>query len=393
MNICFYTDQTLSGMTGGIGRITTVMVNHFRRDFGWKIYSIYAQDAKPGCILTEVDGSIKLWLHDRLNIKPSVRANYPKAAEFIRYNRVDLVFIQTSLDVVSKLRYALDKIGLNHVKIISELHFTPSKDEWLWPNKGIKGLLAPLRNPLIRWATKRAYRTAYEHGDRVFVLSERYIEGYQKYAGLTETRKLDSIPNCLSFSDTFNPDYLDEKKHDVIVVARMEDLSKRITLMLKMWQTVEQSGQFSDWTLRLVGDGPHLGLYKEMVQKLQLKQVSFEGRQNPVTYYRNARIFLMTSAFEGFPMTLLEAQQFGAVPIVFDSFVTLRDVVESGRNGIIIEDGNVQKYTDELMSLMTNEADCKQLAVNAIEDCQRFSQDHICLMWKEELEKIVSNKN
>lgn len=389
MNICFYTDQAISGMTGGIGRMTSVMTEFFRKKYGWKVFSIFAFDAKKECILTETDGAIKLRLHDRLNIRPDVLHNVNKAVQFIIQNHIDVVFIQTSLDVVKKLRKALDKANQPHIKIITELHFTPGKDEWPWQKGGLKGMLAPMRNQMIHHATRSAYRNAYKYADRVYVLSNGYLKGYQDYAGLKESQKLAAMPNCLSFSETYDTRQIAEKQHEVIVVARMEELSKRITLMLKIWQQVEQSGQAKDWTFKLVGDGPHLPMYKQMAQDLQLKQVSFEGRQNPIPYYKNASIFLMTSAFEGFPMTLIEAQQFGTVPVVFNSFETLSDVVCHERNGLIVPDGNLEMFTQQLLRLIGNQEMREEMAKNAAHDCQRFSQESICQNWKEQIENIV----
>lgn len=37
----------------------------------------------------------------------------------------------------------------------------------------------------------------------------------------------------------------------------------------------------------------------------------------------------MTSAFEGFGMTLVEAQQYGVVPIVMDSYKSLHDIIKN----------------------------------------------------------------
>jgi glycosyltransferase involved in cell wall biosynthesis len=63
-----------------------------------------------------------------------------------------------------------------------------------------------------------------------------------------------------------------------------------------------------------------------------LKRVNFEGYRNPQPFYKRASIFVMTSANEGFPMTLIEAQQNGCVPVVMNSFSALREIIQNNIN-------------------------------------------------------------
>ena len=48
-----------------------------------------------------------------------------------------------------------------------------------------------------------------------------------------------------------------------------------------------------------------------------------KGQKNPEPYYNEASIFMMTSSFEGWGLTLTEAQQYGCVPLAFHSFASL----------------------------------------------------------------------
>ncbi len=93
--------------------------------------------------------------------------------------------------------------------------------------------------------------------------------------------------------------------------------------------------------------------------------------------------------FEGFPMTLVEAQQMGCVPIAFDSFDSLSEVIYNGRNGVIVPNNEKNKYIEAALSLMTNPVQRRQMATQATTDCKQFSQDEICSIWKKELESIV----
>lgn len=51
-------------------------------------------------------------------------------------------------------------------------------------------------------------------------------------------------------------------------------------------------------TLRIVGHGNDRKLYEHIIRNEHIPDVTLEGRQNPVPYYKEASIFLMTSKSE-----------------------------------------------------------------------------------------------
>ena len=59
-------------------------------------------------------------------------------------------------------------------------------------------------------------------------------------------------------------------------------------------------------------------------------------------------IFCMTSNYEGFPMVLLEAMQFGCVPIAFKSFESLDDIIINHNNGYQITPFDIYEYINSL---------------------------------------------
>ena len=393
-------------MTGGIGRATTVLNDYFRNHFGWKVYSIYAFEAKDDCVRSVNDGSIQLRLHDRLGMR-RLAQNYVRATEFIRQNQIQIVIIQTSMDVVAKLRKALDRGNLQNVKIISVLHYSPGTDEFpislselksnILQGKAsaknlLKGIVAPAYNTLEHFATIKAYQNAYKYGDAVILLSDSYISAYKEFAHLKDTNKLLAIPNCLPFEHTLTHEEIEAKDKTALVVGRMVDFPKRISLILKMWQTIEQHPVAKDWNLDIVGDGPDLETFKSLANKLGLLHCIFHGRKDPIDYYRRSSLFFMTSEFEGFPMTLVEAQMMGCVPVAFDTFDSLKEVVTDKENGRIIPNNDTEKYVDTVIELMNSSDTRLKLVQNGLNNCQRYSQQTICNRWKSLIESLVVSK-
>ena len=383
-------------MTGGIGRASTVLNDYFRNHFGWKVYSIYAFEAKDDCVRAVNDGAIQLRLHDRLGMR-RLAQNYARATEFIRQNQIQIVVIQTSMDVVAKLRKALDRDNLHNVKIISVLHYSPGTDENILQGKAsaknlLKGIVAPAYNIFEHHATVKAYQNAYKYGDAVILLSDSYISAYKEFAHLKDTNKLLAIPNCLPFEHTLTHEEIEAKDKTALVVGRMVDFPKRISLILKMWQTIEQHPVAKDWNLDIVGDGPDLETFKSLANKLGLLHCIFHGRKDPIDYYRRSSLFFMTSEFEGFPMTLVEAQMMGCVPVAFDTFDSLKEVVTDKENGRIIPNNDTEKYVDTVIELMNSSDTRLKLVQNGLNNCQRYSQQTICNRWKSLIEYLVVSR-
>lgn len=385
MNVAFYTDQTVSGMTGGIGRVTDVLARYFRNVLGWKVYSIYATEAKPDCVRTELDGAVRMRLHDRFGIRYNAFRNVHRAADWLVENQIDVLIVQTSMEVVARLKRHFERNNIN-IKVIGVLHFEPGKDEWPWSEADfVRGWFAPLRNKIIHSVTRRGYRTALIEGDAVSVLSPSYISSYLEYCGLDGAMdkmlygdKFHDIPNPMSFDTLLPVSDLAKKEKIVLVVARMMEEQKRISQVLNMWLSLQDYG----YKLVLVGDGPSLPIYKAQAEVLQLKNISFEGRQDPLSYYQKAEIFLMTSAFEGFPMTLVEAQQMGCVPVAYNSFQALEDVLTDGENGCIVENNDENAFVERVKNLMTDDEYRNRLAETGLGYCQRFSVEKVVAKWE-----------
>ena len=236
----------------------------------------------------------------------------------------------------------------------------------------------------VRFCTQKAYSfyrsRAFDYAcgacDRFVLLSERFFPAFGPLKKFPE--KVRAIPNPASFGAAGNP--LRRKKHDLLFVGRLENGSKRVDLLLRIWARLE--ARFPEWRLRIVGDGPDVGMLRELAGTLGLERVSFEGFCAPAPYYRDAAIFCMTSAFEGFPMVLLEAAAFGCVPVAFDSYAAVRDIIDDGENGVLVSAFDLDAYTETLAQLMRDDALRERLALAARGRVAEFSPDKIAARWE-----------
>ena len=71
----------------------------------------------------------------------------------------------------------------------------------------------------------------------------------------------------------------------------------------------------------------------------------------------------------------------GVVPIAFDTYASLREIITDGQDGVVIEEGDVDGYVNRMLDLMRNDAERQRMARQAITSSRRFSQEKVAEMW------------
>ena len=188
--------------------------------------------------------------------------------------------------------------------------------------------------------------------------------------------KIKLIPNSIPSVATTVP----QKEKRILWLGRIVEHQKRAELILPVWQRVSHA--LPDWELDVVGDGPLLEELKRRVRQLGLERVQFHGRQIPDEFYRRAATFFMTSAFEGFPNTLVEAQSHAAIPVVFDSYPVAKWIVEDGQNGHLVDPFDVDAMAERIISL-ANLPERQRFAQKSLESAHRFHIERVGQMWQE----------
>jgi glycosyltransferase involved in cell wall biosynthesis len=265
----------------------------------------------------------------------------------------------------------------SNAKIISCLHFPVLMSI---NNFGKKTKFLPkfFARFIKKYKDLKAINFAYDNSDSVVFLSEKYLEHYKALQPQKNLNKLRVIANPISF----NFEYVDLKKKQktILFVGRISEFQKRLSLIIEIWKIILSTKKYNDWDFRIVGDGEDLENIKKKAKGLN--RIYFEGKQESEPYFEKASIFFMTSIFEGFPMTLVESLQKSCVPIVMDSFLSLRDFIKNNENGIISPNNDVQTFAKNAMLLMDNEVLRKKMAENGMKSVEKFSIDRIYAEWE-----------
>ncbi|MEL7250860.1 MAG: glycosyltransferase [Bacteroidota bacterium] len=194
------------------------------------------------------------------------------------------------------------------------------------------------------------------------------------FIGAYKQHKLAYIPNSI-------PQVLDEvptKEKRLLWLSRVDYRQKHAEYIIPLWKKLKD--RLPDWEFDVVGNGGALPDLKQQAQEEQIERIHFYGKQKPDSYYSRAPIYIMTSSFEGFPNTLIEAQSFGAVPIVFDSYPMVREIVNS-ENGVLVETHKLDQMADEIVRLADDSGRNQNMMTSALENARRFTIDQVGQKW------------
>lgn len=365
MNILFI-EQSLDPSLGGIEKVTRKISDKFIQE-GHRCYFVYNK--------TDDDN-----IESLRKLKVSYNVSYKEFSllleNFIKDKNINIVIFQ---DTSHKYLYNFFKEYKKgkSIKLIYCFHVSP--DYWIYFKhrfnlNGLKYYLMTAigQNPYIR-SIKRMNKIV----DNFVLLSQSFVNDFCSIYKI-QKEKVKVIPNPLSFPEDT---YSSQKENIILIVSRFCERQKNIKSALRIWGKIEI--QNPTWKLLIVGYGEDENAIKTYAQDLNLKSISFEGKQdNVIRYYSKSKIFMMTSNFEGFGMTLIEAQQLGCVPIAFDNFSVLHDIVTNGKNGLIVPSRDEKQYASYCQEIMNNNDLFTSLSLNAIESCKKFNINNIYMKWQ-----------
>lgn len=148
---------------------------------------------------------------------------------------------------------------------------------------------------------------------------------------------------------------------------------------------------YPDWKWLILGTGEDEKMLKEKIKEKGLgNQVILKGEvDNMKDYYSHASMYVMTSRFEGLPMTLLETKPYKLPLVSFNCKTGPSELIEDGVNGFLVKEGDNQGLADAIETLMNDKALRKQFSDNAQNGVERFELEPIVKEWVNVLKGIM----
>lgn len=380
MRILFYLHQFPA--IGGIETVTATLANYLAAK-GHSI-TIVSHKSKPNADVTVAlgNGIDIVRMPDVGNV---TRRNTAFLQRTILEKGIDVIVFQDSYaEIENNLLKGhcgdeRDAVGYNALlyKACQKLLMHPFMVKVIWH----------LQHPFWRWRqvahqNKRRCRL-YGFSARYVLLSDRFFGEFKAVTHLWDTRKLRAIPNPLV------PAAIRSRKEKLneIVFASTLNWDKGIQRVLPIWKNLAKD--YPDWRFTIVGDGEMMNWASRYIEDNRLERVSLEGyKPDCAEYFSRAKLLVYPSSRDGWGLILVEAMVNWCVPVAFDSYAAVRDIIDDGKNGVLVPAYDESAYERELRNLMSNCEILSSMADAAHTKAECFSIDNIGPQWDALLDEV-----
>lgn len=369
---------------GGIETVTLLLANYFAsQDTEVSIISAYSN---PDCDYSIISPKIRLILTpEKRQLNSAV--NIAFIEQYIKENQIQFVINQGCASEIEKEKLPKE------CKLIQVLHGLP-----FWEIKSIpytvtrdhiyKASFADKLPTIKKLILNHIYpQRRYK---RIFKRYHFFLNNADCYVTLSDglgqiiKNKFPEYSNRIhAIENPTDPKIIDiktKKEDEVIFAGRLNRSDKRVDRILHIWQQIEKRG--TSWKLRIIGDGTDKERLLKIADKLNLKQCSFEGYHKDISkFLKRAKIIVLSSNFEGIPMSLIEGMQVGTIPVAYNCSPGMERLIDNHMSGILIPCFDRKAFSDELYTLMNNPHLTEQYSKAAILKTSEFEINTIGEKW------------
>lgn len=179
----------------------------------------------------------------------------------------------------------------------------------------------------------------------------------------------------------------DNTKIRIGVVARYY-VEKRLDHVIKAFKKIHWF--LPNTELHLYGFGDAREKYKTEKELIELRHqlnlddsVKFRGYLVDLDdEYKQMHLILLTSSFEGFCLALLEGISYGVPAVSYDINYGPRDMVESGRSGYLVKDGDIEALADKVIEVLSDPKRYTDFSMCSYEKSKQFAKEQLFDKWK-----------
>ena len=223
----------------------------------------------------------------------------------------------------------------------------------------------------------------------------KYIQG--KCDGLVVQTKVIGqwykSKNMIIIPNAINKEFLTNKdrkniKNKIVSVGRLEK-QKNYPMLIKAFSLFLDNNP--DYTLEIYGKGSLYEHLKIIASDLKIAdKVIFKGyTKNIIDSISDAKMFVMTSDFEGMPNALIEAMCLGVPCISTDcDGGGAQELIKNNVNGILINKNDVESLVQSMERIASNKEFAKDLSGNSILLREELSFEKIYCRWLQFIKRI-----
>jgi glycosyltransferase involved in cell wall biosynthesis len=219
-------------------------------------------------------------------------------------------------------------------------------------------------------------------------------EGKNWIKSNTNAKNVLVIPNAVTWplpkhEPRISPNVFYQPNKQILLAVGRLNSQKGFDWLIEVFSNL--ANKHPNWDLVILGEGSLRTVLEKQVRESGLeKRIFLPGRVgNLHEWYESADLYVMSSRYEGFPMSLLEAMASGVTVVSFDCETGPRDIIRHGIDGLLVKPDDLVSLASGLDRLMSDEPLRTKFAKRALEIQERFSIVKIADMWEKLFEDIL----
>lgn len=339
---------------GGTERVTSMIANELVKDSAYEIHVLSVTNPTmtsffelhpfvyQATLLRKGDVDLK---YDYFKIVKTLR-------QYLKTHQIDILI---EVDVICNL-YTIPATRWTKVKTISWEHFN------YYSNNGSR----------LRDFSRKLTKYFSTH---IVTLTEQDRRNYQEYLGIKD--KITCIYNPIEKIPETT--YRSESKQ-IISVGQLRHI-KGFDILCEVAKEVLP--KHPGWTWLIIGEGAERPMLEKKIKEYHLEgRLVLTGNQKEMShYYQDSSFFVMTSRYEGLPMTLLEAKSYQLPIVSFDCQTGPAELILSSENGYLVDMGDCKMMEQKVTELIENPSLRVRFSSNTLKDIKRFEMDEVIRKW------------
>ena len=226
---------------------------------------------------------------------------------------------------------------------------------------------------LLNQGAKDELRVHYADLDAFVGLSQQDADEVHALIGIPSFRISNPVPPV-------RPSGADREDEAVALVRLSPE--KQLGIMIRAFASAKSRAELVNWSLKIYGAGPERGSLESLIAELGAGEwIHLMGRTDNVgVVLSRAKLNLLSSSIEGFPMSILEAAACGVPTLTFDCSPGVRELVTSD-TGYLVPAGDEEAYGEVLRCALEDRSELSRRGREAQLHVRTYSSERIVEEW------------
>lgn len=178
------------------------------------------------------------------------------------------------------------------------------------------------------------------------------------------------------------PEFTTASRRNTFFALGRYDEEKGLHYLLDAWDRI--AALLPQWNLELYGQGPLRSRLQGIIDESEIPRVELMGKTDRVgDVIVSSKVHVLSSLHEGLPIAIVEAGLLGTPTVAFDCAPGIRELIEPGRNGVVVPPRDSERLAEELLTLAQDDQLLNNLSACGIEDMKQYSPSAIIDHWEE----------